>query len=112
MEEQLETEGDTTLLEGSILEEHVRRDDLLLERAGYTNKEVHLRFLLELIEMLEPITGFTPSFDGRTGDGGGGRVTVKRWNMRQARALMKMSFLIYEAKVSERCDRGWPGGRI
>ena len=80
MEEQLatiqEAGGDTALLEKQIMEEHARRDTLLLERAGHANKEVHLRFLLELIEMLEPIT--TPSFDGRTRDGCGGRVTVKR----------------------------------
>ncbi len=80
MEEQLatiqEAGGDTALLEKQIAEEHARRDTLLLERAGHANKEVHLRFLLELIEMLEPIT--TSSFDGRTRDGCGGRVTVKR----------------------------------
>ena len=57
MEEQLtaieEAGGDTTLLQRQMGEEHARRDGLILERAGHADRELHLRLLMELIEIME-----------------------------------------------------------
>ncbi len=57
MEEQLtaieEAGGDTTLLQRQMGEEHARRDGLILERAGHADMELHLRLLMELIEIME-----------------------------------------------------------
>ena len=57
MEEQLtaleEVGGDTGVLERQMGEEHSKRDALILERAGYADRELHLRLLMELVEILE-----------------------------------------------------------
>ena len=93
MEEQLtaieEAGGDTGLLERQMAEEHNRRDGLILERAGYADRELHLRLLMELIEILEesaeqiqPLNEHNVTFEHAggvvTGGEAGARIVVKR----------------------------------
>lgn len=89
MEEQLtaleEAGGDTGVLERQMVEEHAKRDALILERAGYADRELHLRLLMELIEILEESAAPSSSLSDNGQMGGshviggiGGRVVVKR----------------------------------
>lgn len=93
MEEQLtaleEAGGDTGVLERQMVEEHAKRDALILERAGYADRELHLRLLMELIEILEesaeqiqPLNEHNVTFEHAggvvTGGEAGARIVVKR----------------------------------
>ena len=88
MEEQLtaieEAGGDTGVLERQMVEEHSRRDGLILERATHADKELHLRLLMELVEILEESATPSASLSDNVQMGGspviggiGGRVVVK-----------------------------------
>ena len=97
MEEQLtaieEAGGDTGVLQRQMAEEHTKRDALILERAGYADRELHLRLLMELVEILDESAEQTNSsidsvqcasgaFERAggvvTGAEAGGRILVKR----------------------------------
>ena len=93
MEEQLtaieEAGGDTGVLERQMGEEHSKRDALILERAGHADRELHLRLLMELVEILEesaepiqPLNEHNATFERAGGSmiGGdvSGRIVVKR----------------------------------
>ena len=89
MEEQItaieEAGGDTGVLERQMVEEHSRRDGLILERATHADKELHLRLLMELVEILEESATPSASLSDNVQMGGspviggiGGRVVVKR----------------------------------
>ncbi len=89
MEEQLtaieEAGGDTGVLQRQMVEEHAKRDALILERAGYADRELHLRLLMELVEILEESAAPSSSLSDNVQMGGspviggiGGRVVVKR----------------------------------
>ena len=89
MEEQLtaleEAGGDTGVLQRQMVEEHAKRDALILERAGYADRELHLRLLMELVEILEESAAPSSSLSENVQMGGspviggiGGRVVVKK----------------------------------
>ena len=89
MEEQLtaleEVGGDTAFLQRQMAEEHTKRDALILERAGHADRELHLRLLMELVEILEESAAPSSSLSDNVQMGGspviggiGGRVVVKR----------------------------------
>ena len=93
MEEQLgaleETGGDTGVLQRQMAEEHTKRDALILERAGYADRELHLRLLMELVEILDesaeqiqPLNKHNVTFEHAggvvTGGEAGARIVVKR----------------------------------
>ena len=89
MEEQLtaleEVGGDTAFLQHQMAEEHTKRDALILERAGYADRELHLRLLMELVEILTPTpidfhSAGSVSAQGGAGSGADapGRILVKR----------------------------------
>ena len=93
MEEQLtaieEAGGDTGVLQRQMVEEHAKRDALILERAGYADRELHLRLLMELIEILDesaeqiqPLNEHNVTFEHAggvvTGGEAGARIVVKR----------------------------------
>ena len=89
MEEQLtaleKAGGDTGVLQRQMAEEHSRRDGLILERATHADRELHLRLLMELIEILEESAAPSASLSDNGQIGGspviggiGGRVVVKR----------------------------------
>ena len=89
MEEQLtaieEAGGDTGVLQRQMVEEQAKRDALILERAGYADRELHLRLLMELIEILEESAAPSSSLSDNVQMGGspviggiGGRILVKR----------------------------------
>ena len=77
------------MLERQMAEEHTKRDALILERAGYADRELHLRLLMELIEILEesaeqiqPLNEHNVTFEHAGGVVTGGeawaRIVVKR----------------------------------
>ena len=93
MEEQLtaleEAGGDTGVLERQMVEEQAKRDALILERAGYADRELHLRLLMELVEILDesaeqiqPLNKHNVTFEHAggivTGGEAGARIVVKR----------------------------------
>ena len=89
IEEQLtaleEAGGETALLQRQMVEEQAKRDALILERAGYADRELHLRLLMELVEILEESATPSASLSDNVQMGGspviggiGGRVVVKR----------------------------------
>ena len=91
MEEQLtaieEAGGDTGVLQRQMAEEHTKRDALILERAGYADRELHLRLLMELIEILEESAAPSSSLSDNVQMGGSpvivggdtpGRIVVKK----------------------------------
>ena len=79
----------TGVLERQMVEEHAKRDALILERAGYADRELHLRLLMELVEILEesaeqiqPLNEHNVTFEHAggvvTGGEAGARIVVKR----------------------------------